>query len=93
MLFYTSPKIKYLREFNIPPSFNGEKKNRNRPDFIIENKIIIEFKTKTIITKEDYFQMQRYLTTSKKKLGLITNFRQKYIKPKRIINPEINNAF
>ena len=81
--------IKYVREFNIPPSFVGERKNRNRPDFIIENKIIIDFKAKTIITKNDYSQMQRYLTTYKKKIGLIVNFRQKYLKPKRIINPEL----
>lgn len=81
--------IQYLREFNIPVSFNGEHKNRNRPDFIIEDKIIIDFKVKTVITKEDYFQMLRYLTTYKKRLGIIVNFRQKYIKPKRVVNPEI----
>lgn len=83
-------KINYLREYNLPPSFIGENNNRNRPDFIIENTIIIEFKAKTVITKEDYFQIQRYLTTYKKKLGFIVNFRRKYLKPKRIINSEIN---
>jgi len=82
-------EIKYLREINLPPSFQGEKKYRNKIDFIIEDKIIIDFKAKTLITKEDYFQMQRYLTTYKKKLGIIVNFRQKYLKPKRIINSEI----
>jgi len=82
-------EIKYLREINLPPSFQGEKKYRNKIDFIIEDKIIIDFKAKTIITKEDYFQMQRYLTSYKKKLGIIVNFRQKYLKPKRIINSEI----
>ena len=30
--------------------------------------------------------MQRYLTTYKKKLGIIVNFRQKYLKPKRVLN-------
>ena len=82
-------EIKYLREINLPPSFQGEKKYRNKIDFIIEDKIIIDFKAKTIITKEDYFQTQRYLTSYKKKLGIIVNFRQKYLKPKRIINSEI----
>jgi GxxExxY protein len=81
--------VNYLREYNLPNSFLGEKNNRNRPDFIINDLIIIDFKAKTIITKEDYFQMQRYLTSYKKRLGIIVNFRQKYIKPKRIINPEI----
>lgn len=82
-------KIDYLREFNLPISFEGEKKNRNKPDFIINDKIILDLKAKSIITKEDYFQMQRYLTTLNRKLGLIINFRQKYLRPKRIINSKI----
>lgn len=84
--------INYLREYNLPSSFIGERKNRNRPDFIINNEIIIDFKAKSLITKEDYFQMLRYLTESNKKLGIIVNFRQKILRPKRIINPEYNNS-
>jgi len=83
-----SDRIEYKREFNLPPSFEGENKIRNKVDFIIEDKIIADFKTKTIITKEDYFQMLRYLTSANAKLGLIINFRQKYLKIKRIVNSE-----
>ncbi len=43
-------KMKYVREFVLPPSFSGEKRRRNIVDFTIEDKIIIDFKTKTIIT-------------------------------------------
>ena len=78
--------VKYIREKPLPPSFNGEKKGRNVPDFIIENKLIVDIKSKDFITKEDYFQMQRYLQSCGKKLGLIVNFRQKHLYPKRIIN-------
>ena len=78
--------IKYEREKIIPPSFNGEKFGRNRVDFIIEDKIIIEFKCKRIIEREVFYQMQRYLIAFNKKLGLIVNFREKYLKPKRVIN-------
>ncbi len=53
---------------------------------MIENLIVIDFKTKTIITKEDYFQMKRYLDATDKELGIIVNFRQKSIKPKRVLN-------
>ncbi len=79
-------KIDYKREFSLPASFDGEKDRRNIPDFIIEDKIIIDFKAKNIPTKEDYFQMKRYLVSYNKELGLIVNFRQKYIYPKRILN-------
>jgi len=78
-------KVNYIREKPLPPSFDGEKLRRNIPDFIIEDKIIIDFKAKDFITKEDYFQMRRYLESYNKELGLIINFRQKYLHPKRIL--------
>jgi GxxExxY protein len=79
-------KVNYKREFALPASFEGEKDRRNIPDFIVEDKIIVDFKAKNIPTKEDYFQMKRYLVSYDKELGLIVNFRQKYIYPKRILN-------
>lgn len=78
--------INYLREKPISPSFEEEKERRNIPDFLIEDKIVLDVKAKRITTKEDYFQMKRYLISSNKKLGLIVNFRQKYISPKRVLN-------
>ena len=78
-------KIDYLREKPLPVSFPGEKNRRNIPDFIIENRIILDIKAKPFITKEDYFQLRRYLESYNKELGLIINFRQKYLRPKRIL--------
>lgn len=78
--------ISYQREQSLSASFVGENDRRNIPDFLIEDKIILDIKAKRIITKEDYYQMKRYLVASNKKLGLIINFRQKYLSPKRILN-------
>jgi GxxExxY protein len=63
-----------------------EDRKSNFIDFCIANKIFIELKAKSFITKEDYYQMQRYLTSGNKELGLIVNFRQRMLKPKRILN-------
>ena len=79
-------RIKHLREKPLPRSFKGEKSSRNIPDFLIQNKIIVDLKAKRIITKNDYFQMRRYLVSGNKKLGIIVNFRQKYLTPKRVLN-------
>ena len=57
----------------------------NRVDFVVEDKVLLECKAKPFITKEDYYQMMRYLKISKKKLGLLVNFRNKYLRPKRIL--------
>lgn len=84
--FLKENNIKYKREVPLGKSFEGEDKKRNIPDFIIEDKIIVDIKAKKFVTKEDYIQMQRYLNASNIKLGMIVNFRNTYLKPKRIIN-------
>ena len=76
-----SEKIPYLREKIISNSTMGG----NIPDVVIDDKIIIEFKAKSVITKDDYYQLHRYLQDSGKKLGLLVNFRNKYLKPIRVI--------
>lgn len=77
--------IDCIREFSLPQSFNGEMPRRNIVDFLIEDRIILELKSKRFVTKEDYFQMRRYLDTSNKKLGIIINFRQKFLSPRRVL--------
>jgi len=78
--------IRYKREYKLPQAFKEEKEGRNICDFIIEGKIVLELKTKTFLDKNDYFQVKRYLSSSNLKLGILVNFRRKYITPKRILN-------
>ncbi|MBI5530840.1 MAG: GxxExxY protein [Candidatus Doudnabacteria bacterium] len=70
--------IAYIREGRIGDS-------GNIVDFIVENKIIIELKAKRILLKEDYEQLQRYLQSTGIKLGILVNFRNKYIHPVRVV--------
>ena len=79
-------KLIYNREYAIESSFPGEKQNRSICDFVIDGKIILELKTKRFIGLEDYYQIKRYLSCTGLKLGLVVNFRQKYLTPKRILN-------
>lgn len=66
------------REFNVIGT-------GNIIDFLIDNKIILEIKAKPIILKEDYYQLQRYLQILNLKLGLLVNFRNRYLKPIRVV--------
>lgn len=79
-------KIDFVRERKLPVSFKGEKPIRNIPDFVIDDKLVVDLKAKDMVTKDDYYQMRRYLISSNKKIGLIINFRQKYLRPKRILS-------
>ena len=72
---------KYIRELRIGDSGNVI-------DGVVDDKIALEFKAKRILTKEDYYQIQRYLQESSLKLGILVNFRDKLIKPKRIVRIE-----
>lgn len=69
--------------------FKEEREGRNKVDFLIENKVILEVKSKKIITKDDYFQRRRYLSVLNKKLGILVNFRSTYLHPKRILNSSV----
>ena len=82
-------QIIFEREKILPVSFVGEKSGRNKVDFLIENKVVLEIKAKEVITKEDYYQLRRYLKAFNLKLGIIANFRLKYLHPKRILNSDI----
>jgi len=82
---------KYEREKILPKSFEGEQYGRNKVDFLIDDKIILEIKVKRLLIKNDYYQVKRYLVALDKKLGLLVNFRDRYIKPRRIINSNVND--
>jgi len=50
--------------------------------------MILELKTKPMILKEDYYQTQRYLQASDIKFALLVNFRNRYLKPIRVLKIE-----
>lgn len=70
---FTEKQIPYLREVRIGDS-------NNIMDGIVDDKVGLELKAKRLLTKEDYFQIQRYLQESGLRLAILVNFRDKYIK-------------
>jgi GxxExxY protein len=80
--------IQYEREKILLPSFEGEKTGRNRLDFLIDNKLILELKHVVCLSRDDYFQCQRYLVSSNLYLCLLVNFRSKYLVVRRVLNHE-----
>ncbi len=85
-LKFKKEKILHEREKEIPFNCSDGQIKGNKIDFIIENKILIDIKAKKFVTKEDFYQMKRYLRASESRLGLIVNFHNTYLKPKRVLN-------
>ncbi len=83
---------KHLQESGLPyerekplPLVDVSNMRTNIVDFEIAGKILVDLKAKPVVSKEDFYQMQRYLQAGNYKLGLIVNFRNTYLKPLRVV--------
>jgi GxxExxY protein len=80
----------YKSEPRIDVTYEDKLVGVYRPDFIIEDKIILEIKVKDFLTNEDEFQVYSYLKATKYKLSLLINFGFKELEIKRILNTKLN---
>jgi len=67
-------------------------KRRDIIEDIIENKIILEVKCTRFLGREEYYQTQRYIHAFNIQLGIMVNFRDERINPRRILNSEYKNS-
>ena len=73
--------ILYKREYTVAET-------GNRLDCLVEDKIIMEVKAKPFLQKDEYYQIKRYLDVLNLELGLLVNFQDKYLKPRRILKAQ-----
>jgi len=67
----------YYKDLLIPKKYT--------PDFMIENKVIVEIKASAGLTANDEAQLLNYLKATKLRVGLLLNFGQKSLEIKRRI--------
>lgn len=60
-------------------------KQKYKPDFLINNQIIVEIKAEKALTEIDEAQLHNYLKATRMKLGLLLNFGKLKVEIKRII--------
>lgn len=79
--------IKYEREFHIGDS-------GNIVDFLIgdKEKIILELKTVRFINREHYRQLQNYLQRAGIELGILVNFSDEPLRPRRVLRLDPRNS-
>ncbi|OGG50478.1 hypothetical protein A2763_01750 [Candidatus Kaiserbacteria bacterium RIFCSPHIGHO2_01_FULL_54_36] len=70
--------LRYVREFRLGDS-------RNVVDFLVEEKIILELKTVRFLTTSYFRQIQNYLQQARVDLGLLINFSDIALQPRRIL--------
>lgn len=80
-------KINFLREVAVKITFkSGDTAVKLTADFVVENKIILEIKTKERFAKTDIEQLKSYLKATKYKLGILATFTRRGIKFYRVLN-------
>ena len=79
--------IPYDREKKIQVMYKGKPLGEPyRADFVCYGKIIIELKAVKTLEDTHYAQVLNYLKATKMKLGILVNFHDTFIVPKRIVN-------
>lgn len=77
--------ISYKREKNLDVDYKGKKVGNYRPDFVVEEKIIIELKAVEFVPKSYEEQLIHYLKTTGFIVGLLVNFGQSRLYIKRLV--------
>lgn len=86
--------LNFEQEKSIPIIYKEEKIGIYKPDFVVENKIIIEIKSVAHLTKIDEIQLYYYLKGTNFQLGFLVNFGEEKLKIIRRIyqSARIKNA-
>lgn len=77
--------IPYKQEVRLDVKYKGDVVGKYRPDFAIEDKIIIELKSVEFMPKSYEEQLVHYLKTTGYSLGLLVNFGSNRLCIKRLI--------
>jgi len=78
-------KVSYKEELGLDVKYKGDFVGKYRPDFVIEDKIIVEIKSVEFMPKSFEDQLVRYLKTTGYSLGLLVNFGSSRLYIKRLI--------
>jgi len=85
-------KVPYEKEKKIiAKTDNGCEIGEFSADFVVDNKILLEFKRVNFIHYNDIKQVLRHLDATGLKLGIIINFKLNRLQYKRVINPCISS--
>jgi GxxExxY protein len=81
--------LRFVRQQPVPIEYEGIKFDEGfRADVIVEDKVILELKSLEQLARVHHKQLLTYLRLADKRLGLLINFGQEYVKDgiKRIVN-------
>ena len=78
--------IKFEREKSLDISYQAKKIGVYRPDFLINEQIVVELKAVDFVPKDYEVQLLHYLKSTKLPLGFLINFGPKKVEIRRRVN-------
>lgn len=78
--------IKFSREFEMPIFYREQHIGTRRVDFLVEDKISVELKAKTLLEDVHFAQAINYLEAYNLEIGLLINFGETSLNFKRLTN-------
>lgn len=78
--------IKFEREKSLDISYQEKKIGVYRPDFLINEQIVVELKAVDFVPKDYEVQLLHYLKSTKLPLGFLINFGPKKVEIRRRVN-------
>lgn len=75
--------ISFEREKILPVIYEGKKVGTYKPDFVVEDKVLIELKAVPLMPKDFEIQLTYYLKGTNYKLGFLINFGSKRLDIRR----------
>ncbi|MBN1590785.1 MAG: GxxExxY protein [Pirellulales bacterium] len=76
--------IDFASEVEIELTYRKKAIGSHRLDLLVENRLIVELKTVEALHKKHYAQVRSYLKASGKPLGLLVNFSDYQLDPRRV---------
>ncbi|MBI4118905.1 MAG: GxxExxY protein [Parcubacteria group bacterium] len=83
--------IPYKREEKISLDYKGSKLGSYVADFIVDDKVVVEFKVRPRLGYTYIKQVNEYLGKFNKKLALIIYFNKNGVHFRRVLNPNLKN--
>lgn len=66
--------LAFIKEVQLPVIYEGKKIGVYKPDFLVDNKVIIEIKALEFIPQNAMVQLSYYLKGTQYRIGLLFNF-------------------
>ncbi len=83
--------ITFSREVEMPVYYDGIQIGTRRADFIINEQVVLELKAVSEINSRHANQVLNYLKAYNLEVGLLINFGEESLRPKRFINSKSGN--